>query len=171
MLLGTVFERFAAESPISVMAQGTLEHALAASELDALFEAHTQGQYTRELLFSTVVDLLSQVVCGVNKSVHAAFQASEESIPVSLTSVYNKLNGIEPAVAAELVRHSAGQLGPAVERLGGALPAWVNGYSVRLCRWEPHLSFRPCPRQALRSRSRLPRRRPAGLRPSSATIC
>jgi len=132
MLLAPVFERFAAESPISVMVQATLERALTASQLDSLFEANTQGQYTRELLFSTVVDLLSQVVCGVRKSVHAAFQASEESVPVSLTSVYNKLNGIEPRVAAELVRHSAGQLGPVVGRLGGALPGWVKDYSVRI---------------------------------------
>jgi hypothetical protein len=132
MLLAPVFERFAAESPISVMVQATLERALTASQLDSLFETNTQGQYTRELLFSTVVDLLSQVVCGVRKSVHAAFQASEESIPVSLTSVYNKLNGVEPQVAAELVRHSAGQLGPVVGRLGGALPAWVKDYSVRI---------------------------------------
>jgi hypothetical protein len=132
MLLGTVFERFAAKSPISVMVQATLERALTASQLDSLFEAHATGQYTRELLFSTVVDLLSQVVCGVNKSVHAAFQACEESIPVSLTSVYNKLNGVEPPVAAELVRHSASQLGPVVGQLGGALQPWVKGYQVRI---------------------------------------
>jgi hypothetical protein len=132
MLLGPVFARFAAKSPISVMVQGALEYALTASQLDSLFEAHTQGQYTRTLLFSTVVDLLSQVVCGVRNSVHAAFQAADDSIPVSLTSVYNKLNGIEPAVAAELVRHSAGQLGPVVQQLGGALAGWVNGYQVRI---------------------------------------
>ncbi|HKB36121.1 MAG TPA: IS4 family transposase [Gemmataceae bacterium] len=132
MLLGPVFARFAAKSPISVTVQGTLEYALTASQLDSLFEAHTQGQYTRTLLFSTVVDLLSQVVCGVRKSVHAAFQAADDSIPVSLTSVYNKLNGIEPQVAAELVRHSAGQLGPVVGQLGGTLAGWVKGYQVRI---------------------------------------
>jgi IS4 transposase len=132
MLLGTVFERFAAKSPISVMVQATLERALTASWLDSLFEAHATGQYTRELLFSTVVDLLAQVVCGTRKSVHAAFQAAEEPIPVSLTSVYNKLNGVEPPVAAELVRHSAHQLGPVVAQLGGSLQPWVKGYSVRV---------------------------------------
>ncbi|MFO0842100.1 MAG: transposase [Gemmataceae bacterium] len=132
MLLGTVFERFAAKSPVSVMVQATLERALTASQLDSLFEAHATGQYTRELLFSTVVDLLSQVVCGVNKSVHAAFQAAEEPIPVSLTSVYNKLNGVEPPVAAELVRHCARQLGPVVGQLGGALQPWIKGYQVRI---------------------------------------
>src|SRR4051794_17620315 len=106
MLLGAVFERFVAKSPVSVMVQGALEHALNAAQLDELFERHAREQYTRELLFSTAVDLLTQAVCGVRKSVHAAYQAAEEPIGVSLTSVYNKLQGVEPAVSAELVRHS-----------------------------------------------------------------
>jgi len=132
MLLGAVFDRFAAKSPVSVMVQGALEFALNASQLDALFERHADDQYTRSLLFSSVVDLLTQVVCGVRKSVHAAFQACDEPVGVSLTSVYNKLNGVEPAVAAELVRHSASRLGPVVRQLGGTLPDWVPGYQVRI---------------------------------------
>ncbi len=38
MILGPVFERFLHESPLSVMARATIEHALSASALDALFE-------------------------------------------------------------------------------------------------------------------------------------
>jgi hypothetical protein len=132
MLLGAIFDRFVAKSPVSVMVQGSLEFALHASQLDALFEQHATDQYTRSLLFSSVVDLLTQVVCGVRKSVHAAFQACDEPLPVSLTSVYNKLNGVEPAVAAQLVRHSAERLAPLVRQLGGTLPDWVPGYQVRL---------------------------------------
>src|SRR5947209_17267808 len=101
MLLGAIFDRFVAKSPVSVMVQGSVEFALNASQLDALFERHAADQYTRSLLFSSVVDLLTQVVCGVRRSVHAAFQACDEPPGVSLTSVYNKLNGVEPAVAAQ----------------------------------------------------------------------
>lgn len=132
MLLGSVFDRFVAKSPVSVMVQATLEHALTATQLDALFERQAQAQYTRTLLFSTAVDLLTQVVCGVRNSVHAAYQAADEAIPVSLTSVYDKLHGIEPAVSAELVRHAAQQLHPVLRQLGGVLPAWVEGYQVRI---------------------------------------
>jgi IS4 transposase len=46
--------------------------------------------------------------------------------------VYNKLHGIEPALAAELVRHTAAQLQPVLHQLGGTTPAWVPGYRVRL---------------------------------------
>ena len=131
-MLGAIFERFAAKSPVSVMVQGAIDFALNASLLDALFARHADRQYTRSLFFSTTVDLLTQVVCGCKKSLHAAYQACEESLPVSLTSVYNKLHGVEPAVCRELVRHSARQLEPIVTHLGGTLADWVPGYQVRL---------------------------------------
>lgn len=77
--------------------------------LDELFERSAKTQYTRELLFSTVVNLMSLVVCGVHPSVHAVHQASAEEIGVSVTSVYNKINGIEPSICGELVREISSQ--------------------------------------------------------------
>src|SRR5262245_7415733 len=131
MLLGPVFDRFAQKSPVSVMARATLERALCPQELDALFERCAQAQYTRDLLFSTLVDLLSAVVCGVRHSVHAAYQASEPEIAVSVTSVYNKLAGVEPQTSAALVRFSAGRLADVIAALGPT-PAWLPGYRTRL---------------------------------------
>jgi len=75
MLLSKVFERFVKQRPVTVMARAAMEHALAPEELDALFEANTDKQYTRELLFSSVVDLMGVVVAKVEPSVHAAYQA------------------------------------------------------------------------------------------------
>jgi hypothetical protein len=75
MLLGQVFERFIKESPVSVMVRGLLEKALCPQILDELFERSAKTQYTRELLFSTVVNKIRLVVCGVHPSVHAAHQA------------------------------------------------------------------------------------------------
>ena len=89
MLLGQVFERFVSESPVSVMVRGLLDKALCPQILDELFERSAKTQYTRELLFSTVVNLMSLVVCGIHLSVHAAHQASVDEIGVSVTSVYN----------------------------------------------------------------------------------
>src|SRR5436305_13059870 len=96
MLLGPIFERFCEQSPVSVMARGALEYALAAGPLDALFERCAQRQYTRDLLFSSLVDLMALVVTGIRPSVHAAYQAAPEPIAVSLTPVYNQLQGIDP---------------------------------------------------------------------------
>jgi hypothetical protein len=132
MLLDQVFEKFVAKSPVSVMVRGTLEYALHPKLLNDLFEQHAEDQYTRTLLFSTVVDLLSLVTCGVHTSVRAAYRASAEEIAVSLTSVYNKRNGLETPLSAELLRFVFRQLEPVQQQLGGALPELIPGYHTRL---------------------------------------
>ena len=88
MVLRKVFQRFIEKSPLSVMMRGLLERLLNPERLDEWFARVAEHQYTRELLFSSVFDLMSQVVCGTQRSVHAAYQASEEEIGVSITSVY-----------------------------------------------------------------------------------
>src|SRR3954464_9871285 len=105
MVLDDIFERFAEQTPVTVMARAALEHALDPSAIDALFEQVAQRQYTRTLLFSTVVDLMGTVVCNVRPALHAAFQANAESIGISLRAVYDKIDRTEPGVSAELVRH------------------------------------------------------------------
>jgi hypothetical protein len=133
MLLGPVFERFVAKSPLSVMARGLMEYALNPERLDQLFDDTADKQYTRELLFSSVVDLMSLVVCGARPSIRAAYRALEDRLPVSLTSVYNKLDGLEPNVAATLVRHTASQLDPVIRQLGGERSSWLPpGYRLKI---------------------------------------
>jgi IS4 transposase len=132
MLLGRVFDRFVRHRPIGVMVRGLLENILQPQSLDDLFEELAQRQYTKELLFSQVVDLMSLVVCGIYPSPHAAYQDSQGRFSVSLTSVYNKINRIEPAIAATLVRRTAEQLAQVVDRLGGTLPALLPGYRVKI---------------------------------------
>jgi len=83
-------------------------------------------------LFSTVFDIMSQVVCGSRRSVNAAYQASKEQISVSITSLYNKLNGIESHTSAELVRYAAGQVVPVIEKLGGAQDPALPGFRIKL---------------------------------------
>src|SRR5262249_60929492 len=119
-------------SPFAVMSRAILERALCPGELDELFERQADKQYTRELLFSSVVDLLSLVVTCTYGSVRAAYVDEAVDVSVSLTSVYNKLQGIEDPVCAELVRHTAGRLQPVVAHLGGTLPAIIPGYTMRV---------------------------------------
>jgi hypothetical protein len=72
------------------------------------------------------------VVCGSRKAVNAAYQAMAEAIPVSIQAVYDKLQGVEPAVAAALVRYTAreGQaIMAAVE--AAALPAPLGAAPAR----------------------------------------
>jgi IS4 transposase len=132
MLPGPQVDRFVEKSPVSVMVEGVLRNALPAAALDALFEQHARQQYTGELLFSSMVDLMGHVVCGARKSVCAAYQAGVADIAVSLTALYNKLNGVETQVSAELARHAVGRLAPVLEERGAALPDWVPGYRTRI---------------------------------------
>jgi len=132
MLLGQVFERFAEKTPFAVMSRSLLERTLTPEALDALFEDKANTQYTRELTFSSVVDLMGQVVTSAFPSVRAAFLDKSFGISVSLTSLYNKLQGIEPEVAAALVGHTAGQLQPLIHKIGGTLPEPVPGYKMHV---------------------------------------
>ena len=86
MKLGETFERFLQQAPISVMYRALLERALDPHELDRLFESQATTQYTRELLFSTLVDLMATVVFGVKPSVRAAYLHSLGEISTSLTA-------------------------------------------------------------------------------------
>jgi hypothetical protein len=132
MLLGQVFERFVEKTPFAVMSRSLLERTLTPEALDALFEEKADTQYTRELTFSSVVDLMGQVVTSAFRSVRAAYLNKSFNISVSLTSLYNKLQGIEPAVSAELVAHTARQLQPLIQEIGGALPEPVPGYQMHV---------------------------------------
>lgn len=132
MVLSKIFERFVERSPVSVMARAAMENAMAPKALDELFGKHAERQYEKELLFSSVVDLMAVVVCKVQPSVHAAFQSVAGSLPVSITSLYNKLNGMEPGVASALASHTAARLAPVITEMGGEMPALLPGYRVRI---------------------------------------
>jgi IS4 transposase len=132
MLLDPLFEPFLAASPLSVMARGLIEHTLDPTDLDRLFEATAQKQYTRRITFSSLVDLMGLVVCGKQASVCSAHQANASAVAASLTAVYNKLHGIENSVSEELVRQTAERLRPLVEQVGGLRPESVPGYRMRL---------------------------------------
>jgi len=132
MILSKVFGRFVEKAPVSIMARAAMEHALAPEEVDELFAQEADGQYTRELLFSSVVDLMGMVVCKIEPSIHAAYQEVAETLPVSLTSVYNKLNGLESSVTAALVTHTAERLTLVIDAMGGRMPELVAGCRVRI---------------------------------------
>ena len=121
-----VLDRFERHAPASVMARLALEHALPAGWVDDVFEAHRQQQYSRELLFSTVVELITLVSLGLRPSLHAAARQMP-ALPVSLACLYDKVNHTEPGVLRALVRGGAERLGPVMAAVGhgaGSLPGW-----------------------------------------------
>ena len=128
--LSEIVERFTQRSPITVMVRRTLEHALSSQWIDEVFEAQRDKQYTRELLFSSVVDLMGLVALGLRPSLHAAAQ-SDPDLSVSLAALYDKVNRTEPQVVRALVQGSAQRLLPVVRPMKKQEP-WAAGYQVRV---------------------------------------
>ena len=131
MMLDAIFERFMKGSPITVMAQLGLERVLDPSWLDEVFEEYRGRQYERELLFSTVVDVVALVALGMQPSVHAAAR-SREDVRVSLSALYEKINHTEPALGRAVVQQSAQRLTGVVEQFRAGQPALCPGYRVRI---------------------------------------
>ena len=132
MLLNKVFEPFIKEKPICVMARAALQRILDSQQLDRLFERTAEQQYTHELLFSSLVDLMSRVVLGQEPSVYAAYRTLEDQLPVGDQSVYNKLQHVELGVSAALVHESALRVAPVIGALRATLPPLLPGYRVKI---------------------------------------
>lgn len=128
MILSKVFDRFVSKSPLTVMLRAIMEHALPDERVDELFRRHARQQYERELLFSTVVSLLSLVVCSVRKSVNAAYKATKNEINVSAQALYDKLAKSEPEVARALVRETADRLRPVIRAMKATRPSPIAGW-------------------------------------------
>lgn len=131
MVLDAVVERFIEHSPISVMARLGLQRALDSAWIDELFEQEREAQYTRELLFSTTVEIMSLVAVGLRPSVHAAAKASP-ALPVSITALYDKISRTEPGLVRALVQGSARRLGAVVQPMLRKQPPSVDGYCLRI---------------------------------------
>ena len=82
-----VLERFEQKAPASVMARTLLDQAFPATWLDAVFAQHRGRQYERDLLFSTVVELMMLVVVGLQPSLHAAARPEPGSAGVAGSAV------------------------------------------------------------------------------------
>jgi Transposase DDE domain len=131
-MLDGIFAKFAEKAPVTVMMRALLENILAPARIDALFEDQAQRQYTRQLTFSAVVSLLADVVVKIQPSVHQAFRARREQLAVAVKSVYEKINGCEPALAAALVSMTARELEVMIRALGVVLPSPLPGYRVKI---------------------------------------
>ena len=102
MIVDAVVERCVAQSPVTVMARLALQRALEPAWIDELFERAGGTQYTRELLFSTTVELMSVVAVGLRPSVHAAAKACK-NLPVSVQALYDKIR-LDSGLGAALFR-------------------------------------------------------------------
>jgi IS4 transposase len=131
MVMDAVVERCAQHSPITVMARLALQRALEPAWIDALFEQERGEQYTRELLFSTTVDLMSVVAVGMRPSVHAAAKTCKD-LPVSVQALYDKIKHTAPSLVQALVQGSAERLSEVLAPMVKGRAPTVRGYRLRI---------------------------------------
>ena len=127
MVLGELLERFIQNAPMPVLFRLLMERALDPEELDRVFESTATRQYTRELLFSSIVELMTAVVCRLKPSVRRAYIDSS-GITATLSAVYEKLKGTEPAVCRALIQTTAPRLAEVIRQLEPDRPATLPGY-------------------------------------------
>lgn len=131
-MFAAAFLPFIEKRPIGVMARAITERFFEPDHLDALFRQTAVKQYQRELLFSSVVDLMQGVVLGYDPSVLAAHTKRQKTFPVSDQALYDKLNRMELGISSALVRDSAQRAAEAIDEMGARRSAWLPGYQVRI---------------------------------------
>lgn len=143
MVLGERFEAFLNESPVAVMVAGCLERTFAPERLERVFEDHAVLGYAKELAFARCVEILLHVVFRMSRSVAGYYQAHRAQLPVTRQAVHRKLNGIEPAVSAGLVEHTAADMRRCLEALPHALAPLLAGCRVLDGNHLPSTDHRP----------------------------
>src|SRR5258708_5095250 len=132
MVFGDVFERFVRECPACVMHRALMENIFSPAKVDAVFHQAAEAQYERELLFSTLVELVGQVVCRSSKSVHAAYVRQRDRISVSVRALYDKLSHVEIGTSRALVQHTASQASELIDHCKGRCRPLLKGYRTRI---------------------------------------
>jgi len=133
MDLDTLLKRFKKQSPVAFGTRLILTRMLSIDRLDQLFSDHAVRQKSGELLFSSVANIMSLVALNIKPSVNAAYKHLKDQVGVSVASIYNKLQGIEPQVGRALVRETAAELSLLFDSLKGPKPTPVfKGYQTRI---------------------------------------
>ena len=125
-----ILDRFEQKSPFAVLVRVILQRLLPPEKLDKLFVDTATKQYERELLFSTLMMLMLEVVLRCSPSLNHSYTRHQDEVGVSINAVYNKLKNLEPNIAAELVRYSVRQLRPLQEIMRAEAPPLLPGYRV-----------------------------------------
>ena len=131
MVFTDIMQRFVDQRPVAVMVRAVLEKQLSEAFFEETFAALAQEQYTKDLTFATCARLLAQVTLGQASSVHAAFVKERQTIPVGISSLYEKLQHVEPLVCEGLVSRSTAELTEVVTLLNRRDEP-IAGYRLRI---------------------------------------
>jgi hypothetical protein len=124
-LLGT----FLSKCPFAVLTQAAIRGVIA-DEFDDIFEEHRSQQYERAMPFSAMATAVADVVLRFARNFRQAYRKHEESLMVSLTSFYNKINATELQISEAIVARSAQRATKVQDQLGFEPWQVLEGYNV-----------------------------------------
>jgi hypothetical protein len=127
-----ILDRFALKSPLPASLRLAFEQMFEPAAIDAIFEAHREEQYLRQILFSTVVHVMFEVVSRRVASVNAAAQARKDTLGASITALYEKIKHTEPRIVEQLVAASFRRARDLVSAMGGLRDEPLPGYRLRI---------------------------------------
>ena len=128
-MFGEILQVFAEKTPVAVMVHGLLQRFLNPDKINKWFSAISEVQYTRKILFSSVLEIMLQVVCKIRSNVHAAYLNSD--IEASRIALYGKLQNIELKTSRELVRYSVIQAEQIIKEINGCNEPILSGYRTK----------------------------------------
>jgi IS4 transposase len=130
MLPTQILDRFVGRCPAVVMVRASLERLLRPERLDQIFEDAAQRQYTKQLLFSQIVALMTAIATRTHASVHAAYLDRKEQLGVSTTALYDKLNLLELGISESLVRETSADAAKIIDAMSAAKKEILPGLEV-----------------------------------------
>lgn len=128
-MFGEILQKFADKSPVTVMVHGLPERFLDAKKMDEWFEHTCEVQYTKKILFSSIIALMLNVVCRVRSNVHSAYLNSD--IGASRVAVYDKLKNIGLKVSGNIVHYIAIEAEITIRHICGANAPLLPGYRTK----------------------------------------
>lgn len=105
-MFSEIINKFANKAPITLMVHALLERLLDHASIDKWFDNISVNQYKRNILFSSVLNIMLQVVCRTRASVHSAYINSSD-VGATIVALYDKLKCTEITTSRELVKYIA----------------------------------------------------------------
>jgi len=103
-----LLDRLHQQAPFALMVRGAIDWFFEPEFLNTLAEQAYQTNYTRDIHFADLVELLLPVVFQPDRTVRSSFRGNPRLATVAtLTSFYGKLNGVDPEVSRALVGRTA----------------------------------------------------------------
>lgn len=123
-----VINRFSEEAPAAVLFRGLFARVFSKDSMDQIFRDHKEKQVESDIVFSSLVNMLAPVVTGGMPSAHASYVEHQEELGASKQAVYDKLQRVEPAVSAAMVRVPADELAKVMNQARATQPDPIPGY-------------------------------------------